>query len=94
MCSVLPTHVIACAEGDELMSTVKPYPKIRIVSEGLARKTKFYDVETGEEILKGCVGAVTWLVDGQNSQVAKCTIELPFVAVDVVGEQSQAQNGE
>jgi hypothetical protein len=60
-------------------------PKIRIVSEGNGRTTRVLDAETGEDLTSRlCVSHASWEVDAKG--LAKATLTLVNVAVDVVGE--------
>jgi hypothetical protein len=66
------------------MATVRTFPVLKIVSDGLGRNTRIIDKHTGEEVLKDAVRAVRWEVDGPGP--AKVTVQLMPAAVEVEGE--------
>lgn len=64
-------------------------PKIRIVSNGTGATTRIVDAETGEDLTARLgVSHATWEVDAKG--LAKATLTLVHVAVDVVGEQTES----
>jgi hypothetical protein len=63
---------------------LKPYPRVRIVSDGTGKGTHVYDAE-GNEVLKGEISGITWEMNREGHFLGRVKLELVGAKLEAEG---------
>jgi hypothetical protein len=69
---------------------LKPYPRVRIVSDGTGKGTHVYDAE-GNEVLKGEIRAITWELAPANHFLGRVKLELVGAKLEAEGALTEVE---